>query len=63
MVTLIDDYSRRCWVYPINKKSDVFPLFKEYKARVELESGKRIKCLRIDNSREYTYSEFFIFNK
>ncbi|KAH9659037.1 Integrase catalytic domain-containing protein [Citrus sinensis] len=39
MVTFIDDYSRRCWVYPIKKKSDVFPVFKEYKARVELESG------------------------
>ncbi|KAH9752597.1 hypothetical protein KPL71_014753 [Citrus sinensis] len=39
MVTFIDDYSRRCWVYPIKKKSDVFPVFKEYKARVELEFG------------------------
>ena len=49
MVTFIDDYSRRCWAYPIKKKSNVFQVFKEYKARVELESVKRIKCLRIDN--------------
>ncbi|KAH9658914.1 retrovirus-related pol polyprotein from transposon TNT 1-94-like protein [Citrus sinensis] len=54
MVTFIDDYSRRCWAYLIKKKSDVFSVFKEYKARVELESGKKIKCLRTDNGGEYT---------
>ncbi|KAH9789507.1 Integrase catalytic domain-containing protein [Citrus sinensis] len=62
MVTFIDDYSRRCWVYPIKKKSDVFPMFKEYKAWVELESGKN-KCLRTDNSGEYTDGEFLAFCK
>nr|GEX82618.1 Gag-Pol polyprotein [Tanacetum cinerariifolium] len=30
-VSFIDDYSRRCWVYPI-KKSDVFKVFKVYKS-------------------------------
>ncbi|KAH9689341.1 Integrase catalytic domain-containing protein [Citrus sinensis] len=63
MMTFIDDYSRRCWVYPIKKKSDVFPVFKEYKARVELESGKKIKCLRTDNGGEYTDGEFLAFCK
>ncbi|KAH9707327.1 Integrase catalytic domain-containing protein [Citrus sinensis] len=63
MVTFIDDYSRRCWVYPIKKKSDVFPVFKEYKARVELESSKKIKCLRTDNGGEYTDGEFLAFCK
>ncbi|KAH9800564.1 hypothetical protein KPL71_000708 [Citrus sinensis] len=50
-------------VYPIKKKSDVFPVFKEYKARVELESGKKIKCLRTDNGGEYTDGEFLTFCK
>ncbi|KAH9671607.1 hypothetical protein KPL70_017434 [Citrus sinensis] len=63
MVTFIDDYFRRCWVYPIKKKSDIFLVFKEYKARVELESGKRIKCLRMDNGGEYTDGEFLAFCK
>ncbi|GJY22735.1 retrovirus-related pol polyprotein from transposon TNT 1-94 [Tanacetum coccineum] len=27
-VSFIDDYSTRCWVYPIKKKSDVFEVFK-----------------------------------
>ncbi|GKE02786.1 gag-pol polyprotein [Tanacetum coccineum] len=48
-VSFIDDYSSRCWVYPIKKKSDVFEVFKVYKAWVELDSGKKIKCLRTDN--------------
>ncbi|KAH9754149.1 Integrase catalytic domain-containing protein [Citrus sinensis] len=63
MVTFIDDYSRRCWVYQIKKKSDVFLVFKEYKARLELESGKKIKCLRTDNGGEYTDGEFLAFCK
>ncbi|GJV88834.1 retrovirus-related pol polyprotein from transposon TNT 1-94 [Tanacetum coccineum] len=60
-VSFIDDYSRRCWVYPIKKKSDVFEVFKVYKARVELDSGKKIKCLRTDNGGEYTGDEFETF--
>ena len=32
LVLFIDDYSKRCWVYPIKRKSDVFPLFKAFKA-------------------------------
>ena len=63
MVTFIDNYSRRCWVYPIKKTSYVFSVFKEYKVQVELESGKRIKCLRTDNGEEYTYNKFFAFCK
>ncbi|KAK9181573.1 hypothetical protein WN944_024711 [Citrus x changshan-huyou] len=63
MVTFIDDYSIRCWAHPIKKKSYVFPVFKEYKARVELESGKNIKCLRTDNGGEYTDGEFLAFCK
>ena len=63
MVSFIDDYSRRLWVYPIKKKSDVFPVFKEFKAQVELETGKRIKCLRTDNGGEYVDGNFLAFCK
>ena len=50
-------------MYPIKNKSDVFPVFKEYKARVELEFGKLIKCLRTDNGGEYADNEFLVFCK
>lgn len=60
-VSFIDDYSRRCWMYPIKKKSDVFPIFKGFKAQVKLETEKKIKCLRTDNGGEYTSDEFDAF--
>jgi hypothetical protein len=31
-VILIDDYSRKCWIYFLKSKSDTFDKFKEYKA-------------------------------
>ncbi|KAL0552270.1 hypothetical protein IC582_011378 [Cucumis melo] len=43
-VSFIDDFSRRCWVYPIKKKADVCSIFKVFKAQVELQFGKKIKC-------------------
>jgi transposase InsO family protein len=57
-VSFIDDFSRRCWVYLIRRKVDVLAVFKTFKARVELESEKKIKCLRTDNGGEYTSDEF-----
>ena len=63
LVNFIDTYSRRCWVYPIKKKSYVFPVFKEFKTWVELESGNKIKCLRIHNVGEYINGEFFTLYK
>ncbi|KAE8687107.1 cytochrome P450 71A9-like [Hibiscus syriacus] len=57
-VSFIDDYFRRCWVYPIKKKSDVFSTFKNFKARVKLDYGNKIKCFRTDNGGEYTSKEF-----
>ena len=62
-VSFIDYCSRRLWVYLIKKKSDVFPIFKDFKARVELESGKRIKCLKMNNGGEYTNGDFIAFCK
>jgi len=60
-VSFIDDHSRRLWVYPIKKKSNVFTIFNEFKAQVELETGKRIKCLRTYNEGEYIDGYFLTF--
>jgi transposase InsO family protein len=57
-VSFIDDFSGRCWIYPIRRKTYVLAVFKTFKARVELEYEKKIKCLRTDNKREYTSDEF-----
>jgi len=63
LVSFIDDYSRRLWVYSFKKKSYEFAIFKEFKAKLELESGKKIKCLRTDNGGEYIDGDFLTFCK
>ena len=50
-------------MYLIKKKSNVFSIFKDFKVRVELESEKRIKCLRIDNRGEFIDDNFLAFCK
>jgi transposase InsO family protein len=57
-VTFIDDATRKTWVYCIRQKSDVFDTFKKWKALVENETGKMLKCLRSDNGGEYCSKEF-----
>jgi hypothetical protein len=56
-VTFIDDATRTTWVYCIQQKSDVFDTFKKWKALVENETGKSLKCLRSDNGGEYCSKE------
>ena len=57
-VTLIDDFSRKTWIYFLKTKGEVFARFKEFKALVENQTGKKIKVLRSDNGGEYTSNEF-----
>jgi hypothetical protein len=57
-VTFIDDATRKTWVYCIQQKSDVFDTFKKWKALVEYETGKSLKCLRSDNGGKYCSKEF-----
>jgi transposase InsO family protein len=55
---LVDDYTRMTAVFFLKNKSEVFENFKIYKEMVENEMDSRIKCLRSDNSREFTSKEF-----
>ncbi|KAM1157603.1 hypothetical protein ACFX2B_027948 [Malus domestica] len=57
-VTFIDDYSRMCWIYLLRHKSDVFHVFKKFKAMVELQNGYSVKKLRIDRGGEFISKEF-----
>ena len=50
-------------MYLIKKKSNVFPIFKDFKTKVDLESGKRIKCLRTNRGGEYIDDDFIKFCK
>ncbi|KAE8684070.1 hypothetical protein F3Y22_tig00111154pilonHSYRG00007 [Hibiscus syriacus] len=49
--------------YVHSDKSEVFEKFKLWKAEVENQTGRKIKCLRSDNGTEYTDSQFLQFCK
>eukprot|EP00253_Pinus_taeda_P033003 PITA_33003 len=57
-VSFIVDFSRKVWVYMLKRKSDVFSVFKQFKAFVEKNTGRTIKCLRTDNGGGFTSKEF-----
>jgi transposase InsO family protein len=57
-ITFIDDATRKTWVCCIRQKSDVFDTFKKWKALVENETRKNLKCLRSDNGGEYCSKDF-----
>lgn len=52
-VSLIDDYSQKVWIYVLKSKDQVLSAFKEFQARVERETGRKLKCVRSDNGGEY----------
>ena len=57
-MNFIDDFSRFCWVHFLKHKSEVFCLFKVFKALVENQSRRKLKVLRSDNGGEYVKFEF-----
>jgi hypothetical protein len=48
-VNFIYDFSRKVWFYFMKHKSEVFTIFKQWKAHVENQTGRRVKYLRSDN--------------
>ena len=52
-VTFIDDHTRVCWVYLLEKKSEVEQRFKDFFHMVENQFQTKIGILRIDNGTEY----------
>ena len=59
IITFIDDFSRKTWVYFLQAKSDAFEAFNII--MVEKEAGSQIKVLRTDRGGEYNSQEFVIF--
>ena len=57
-ISFIGDYNRRTWIYFLKSKTQVFSLFKEFKALVENQTSKKIKCVRTDNGGEFFSVEF-----
>ena len=57
-ITFTDDYSRFGYVYLMKWKSETFEKFKEFRAEVENQLGKRIKAIRFDRGGEYLLGDF-----
>ena len=60
-ILFIDDFSRMCWICLLKHKDEAFEKFKAFKALVENESDRKIKCLRFDQGGEFISDEFFDF--
>ena len=57
-ITFTDDYSRLGYVYLMKWKSEAFEKFKEFRAEVENQLGKRIKAIRSNRNGEYLLGDF-----
>ena len=57
-MSIVDDYSRRVWVYFLKHKNEAFAKFKEWKVLVENQTSCKIKNLRTDNGLQFCCKEF-----
>ena len=57
-VIFVDEFSRKCWIFFMQKKDQTFSKFCEFKSLVEKKLGKQVKALRNDNGGEYISNEF-----
>ena len=57
-LSIIDDFSRKTFIYVLQRKSEVFKYFKEFLAKVERQCNKKLKCIRTDNGMEFCSIEF-----
>ncbi|GKE61689.1 retrotransposon protein, putative, ty1-copia subclass, partial [Tanacetum coccineum] len=56
-LSIVDDYSRRVWVYILRFKHEAFGKFKEWKQLVGNQTGRTVKKVRTDNGLEFWYPE------
>ncbi|OUM69824.1 hypothetical protein PIROE2DRAFT_37880, partial [Piromyces sp. E2] len=62
-VTFLDDFSRKCWVYPITQKSQAYDKFIEFYKLMNNIYRLKIKTLKSDKGPEYVNSNFNNFIK
>ena len=63
LLTIIDNYSKKVWVFFLKIKDEVFREFKDWKTMIEKQTGKQVKKLRTDNGLEFVKDEFTSFCK
>ncbi|RVW97635.1 Retrovirus-related Pol polyprotein from transposon TNT 1-94 [Vitis vinifera] len=61
LLTFIDDFSRKTWVYFLVEKSEALAIFKSFKIHVEKKTNSFLRSLRTDRGGEFTSQEFANF--
>jgi hypothetical protein len=56
-LVICDEWSRYTWTFPMARKSDVFPIVRDWMALVENQTQKKIKTMRTDNGTEFCNKE------
>jgi transposase InsO family protein len=62
-LSIVDDYSRKVWIYLLKNKNDAFTKFKHWKLLVENLTNEKLKTLRTDNGLEFCNNEFDLYCK
>ena len=52
-VTFIDDHSRKVWAYALKSKYQALDVFKDFHVKIERQTGKQLKYVRVYNGHEY----------
>nr|GEX72333.1 hypothetical protein [Tanacetum cinerariifolium] len=55
---LVDDYSRVMWVYLLKMKDEALEVFKNFRRKVEVETGEKLKLLRTDCGGDFLSNQF-----
>lgn len=58
LLTFIDDYTRRTWVYFLATKDETFKTFRQFQQLTEKQTSLKISCLRTDRGGEYLSTDF-----
>jgi len=60
-LSIIDDFSRKVWIYLLKHKSQAFAKFREWRTLLEKQLDRKVKTLRTDNGLEFCSEEFNSF--
>jgi len=60
-LTIVDDYSRYTWIFPLKQKSEVVKILENFVIfKIQTQLGTTIKVIRSDNGTEFFMTNFFI---
>ena len=57
-LSMIDDFSRMIWVYPLRSKDQVVDRFKAWKTLIKTQNNRKVRRLRTDNGLEFCNKQF-----